>query len=251
MRLHAVRDQAAAAQAAADIIERFLNEAAPAVLGVATGATMEEPFAEVVRRYRLGRLSMTRTEVYLLDEYIGLERHDPSTFANTVKRLLVQRTDLPADAVHGPDPHAADLHAACEEYERQVRSAQIGLQLLGIGTNGHIAFNEPGSVFSSTTRVVRLSQRTLADNAAIFASGTSMPATAITQGISTILAAEKLLLIACGKHKARAVSLAIEGPLSEALPASALQLHRNVTAIVDAAAASLLSEAAHPNEHSQ
>ncbi len=252
MRLYIAPDTESAVRKTADIIEQFLNSATPtgasarlgprSVLGVATGTTMQEPLAEVVRRYQQAGLSLACATVYLLDEYIGLATDDPRTFANTVNRLLTQRTDLAADAVHGPNPYSADLHAACDEYEQQVRSAHVGLQLLGIGTNGHIAFNEPGSKFTSTTRVVHLSEQTRADNAGAFMSGTPMPVSAITQGIATILAADELLLVACGRHKARAVASAIEGPVGEAVPASALRLHQNATVICDPAAASLLSD---------
>ncbi len=235
-------DRAAVAQLTADHIERFVNQAAPAVLGVATGATMEEPFAEVVRRCQAGTLSLARTEVYLLDEYIGLPSGDSRTFANTVDRLLVQTTDLSAGSVFAPNPHSPDLAAECANYEQRVREAHIGLQLLGIGTNGHIAFNEPGSSLASTTRVVQLSQQTRQDNTRFFCDITETPKAAITQGIATILAAAELLLVACGRPKAHALAQALERPITESVPASALQLHPRLTAIVDPGAASLLGE---------
>ncbi len=248
MRLIVAPDRASAAKLTADIIERFVKSTAPAVLGIATGATMEEPLAEVVRRHRRGAFSLARTEIYLLDEYIGLEPGGRDTFRSAVDRRFVSRTDVPAAAVHSPDPHATDLGAECDRYEQEVRGAQIGLQLLGIGTNGHIAFNEPGSALDGTTRVVELSEQTRTDNARFFAGRTEPPTTAITQGIATILAARELLLVACGPSKACALARAIEGPVTEMIPASALQLHPNATVIADPSAASELASASAVHE---
>ena len=148
---------------------------------------------------------------------------------------------LPVGALHGPNPHADDLDSECDRYEHEVRASSIGLQLLGIGSNGHIAFNEPGSVLASTTRVVELSEQTRTDNARFFPEGRLPPVRAITQGIATILAAAEILLIACGAHKAEAVARALEGPATPSVPASALQLHSTVTVVLDALAASRLS----------
>ncbi len=243
MRIFVAPDRATAAQRTADIVEGFVNSAASTALGIATGKTMEEPLAEIARRCRRGTLSLAHAEVYLLDEYVGLELDDPCSFANTVDRLLVQTTDLPPGAVHGPNPHNPDLYAECADYERHVRAACIGLQLLGIGTNGHIAFNEPGSSFASSTRVVQLNEQTRRDNARAFPDGTRPPAAAITQGIGTILMATELLLVACGQPKARSIARALEGPVTRSLPASALQLHPNVTVVLDPPAAALLTDA--------
>lgn len=242
MRIFLAPDRAAAAQCTADIVERFVTAAGPTALGIATGETMEAPLAEIARRCRRGALSLAHAEVYLLDEYVGLEPDDPCSFANTVSRLLVQPTDLPPGAVHGPNPHNPDLHAECADYERRVRAAGVGLQLLGIGTNGHIAFNEPGSSFAGSTRVVHLHEQTRCDNARAFPDGTRPPAAAITQGIGTILKARELLLVACGQPKARALASALEGPVTRSLPASALQLHPDVTVVVDPSAAALLAD---------
>lgn len=241
MKTVVVPDRTAAALLTADIVERFVSSAAPAALGIATGETMQQPLAEIAGRCQRGALSLARIEVYLLDEYVGLEPDDPCSFANTVNRLLVEPTDLSPGAVHGPNPHRQDLSAECADYERRVRVAGIGLQLLGIGTNGHIAFNEPGSSLASSTRVVQLNEQTRNDNARSFPSGTQPPAAAITQGIGTILLARQLLLVACGQPKARAVARALEGPVTRSVPASALQLHPDVAVILDPPAAALLA----------
>ena len=201
---------------------------------------MQGVFAELVRRRREQGLSFAAAHAYLLDEYLDLDRRDPCAFSNVACRLLAGHIDIGPDAVHGPNPHAADLDAECARYEREVREASIGLQLLGIGSNGHIAFNEPGSPLDSTTRVVELSERTRADNARFFPAGRPVPARAITQGVATIGAAAELVLVACGEHKARAVAGAVEGRVTEEVPASAIQLHPRVTVVLDLPAASRL-----------
>lgn len=240
MRVVVVESAGSAALVAADMVESLITASPSPALGLATGETMEPVFAELARRHRRHGLSFAGARVYLLDEYVGLDRLDPHAFRNVVHRLLVRHVDLAPGAVHGPDPHAANLGAECARYEREVRDANIGLQLLGIGSNGHIAFNEPGEPLDSTTRIVTLSQRTRADNARFFPHGRS-PAQAITQGISTISAAARLVLVACGEHKAPAVAQAVEGPVTTEVPASAIQRHPNVTVVLDPAASSGLS----------
>ena len=223
----------AAAGATADLIERFITAAPSPALGLATGETMEPVFAELVRRHREQGLSFAGVRAFLLDEYLGLDRGDPRAYRNIVHRLLACRVDLRPDAIHGPNPHAADLDAECARYEESVRSASIGLQLLGVGSNGHMAFNEPGSPLDSATRVVELSEQTRADNARFFPTGRAVPTRAITQGIATIGAAAQLMLVACGEHKADAVARAVEGPVTSEVPASAIQRHPNVTVVLD------------------
>ncbi len=224
----------------ADLVEGFINGRLRPSLGLATGKTMEPVFAELVRRGEQG-LSFAGAHAYLLDEYLDLDRGDPCAYRNVVQRLLVGQIDLPPGALHGPNAQAVDVLAECARYEQQVRETSIGLQLLGIGSNGHIAFNEPGSPLDSTTRVVELSERTRADNARFFGDVRSVPTRAITQGVATIGAAAQLVLLACGVHKAEAVARAIEGPVTAAIPASALQLHPDATVVLDSAASSHLT----------
>ena len=232
----------AAARAAADLVEGFITASPSPALGLATGETMEAVFAELVRRHRKQGLSFAGVHAYLLDEYLDLDRRDPRAYRNVAHRLLARHVDIGPDAVHGPNPRAPDLTAECARYEREVREAPVGLQLLGIGANGHIAFNEPGSSLDSTTRVVALSDQTRADNARFFMDGQPVPARAITQGIATILAAAQLVLVACGEHKASAVLRAVEGPVTEEVPASAIQLHPNVTVVLDGPARAKVSD---------
>ena len=241
MRVVVSESAAAAARVAADLVERFITSAPRPALGLATGETMEAVFVELVRRHREQGLSFARVDAYLLDEYLDVAHDDRCAYRNVVHRLLAGQVDMGSAAVHGPNPQAPDVVAECARYERQVREASIGLQLLGIGANGHIAFNEPGSPLDSATRVVELSEQTRADNARFFGAGRSVPARAITQGIATISAAARLVLIACGEHKAQAVARALEGPVTAEIPASALQLHPRVVVVLDRRASSGLA----------
>lgn len=241
MRIAVCDDPAGVVREAADTVERFLAGSGSQALGLATGQTMDGLYTELVSRNRRQRLSFRCVEAYLLDEYVGLGPCDPNTYLPVVRRQFAQHVDLRSASLHAPDPRALDLVAECERYEQEIRAASIGLQILGIGSNGHIAFNEPGTPFDSTTRVVELSEQTRCDNARFFPPGQSVPAQAITQGIATILAAAELLLVALGAGKAAAVAKALDGPISEAVPASAIQLHPNVTVLLDPSAARHLS----------
>lgn len=238
MRIVVAESAAAAARLAADLVEDFITTEPRPALGLATGETMEAVYAELVQRHRARSLSFAGVRAYLLDEYLGLDRQDPCAYRNVVHRHLARHVDLAPGAVHGPDPHTTDLDAECARYERELRAAPVGFQLLGIGSNGHIAFNEPGSSPDSVTRVVELSERTRADNARFFPGGRAVPARAITQGIATIAAARELVLLACGERKAQAVARALRGPVTPEVPASAVQRHPRVAALLDASAAS-------------
>lgn len=241
MKIVVAPNRVEAAWLVADIVERYITGSGRSRLGLATGATMETLFAELARRHRGQGLSFADVEAYLLDEYLGLGPCDPCNYRNVVCRLLTRHVDLRPGAVHGPDPAAVDVVAECARYEKAVRDAEVGLQLLGIGSNGHVAFNEPGSPLDSLTRVVALSDQTRADNARFFPAGRPVPVQAITQGVATIGAAGELVLLACGQHKAEAVARAVEGPVTSDVPASAIQLHPNVTVLLDPSAASLMS----------
>ena len=241
MRVLVAADPTGVARGAAEIVERYVRGSKHPRLGLATGVTMEALYAELAGRHRGRGLRFAGAEAYLLDEYIGLEPSDPCAYRSVVDRLFARHVDLRPGAVHGPDPAAADLAAECARYEHEVRNALVGLQLLGIGSNGHIAFNEPGSPLDSTTRVVALSEQTRAANGRFFPAGQPVPTRAVTQGIATIGAAAELVMLACGQHKADAVARAIEGPVTPEVPASAIQRHPKVTVVLDPPAASGLA----------
>lgn len=225
---------------AAERVQGCLVASRAPVLGLATGGSVAGLYAELIRRHRQDRLSFSGVRAFLLDEYLGLPAGHPKAYRNVIGRLLADHVDFGPGAVVGPDPAAADLTAECARYE-QMLAGGVDLQILGIGRNGHIAFNESGSSLTGGTRVVTISEQTRADNARFFDDPADVPHRAITQGIGTIRRAAQLLLIATGESKAPALRAALEGPVTSAVPASALQLHRQVTVVADRAASSELS----------
>ncbi len=233
--------RAAVARAAADRVSEALLSGANS-LGLATGSSPQGAYSELARRVSGGKLSLSRCQAFLLDEYVGLPADHPQAYRAVIRRDLVVRVDLHPDRVHGPDGTATDLEAEARRYEQQVRDAGVDLQVLGIGRNGHIGFNEPGSPLDSVTRLVTLTERTRADNARFFDSPEDVPTQVLTQGLGTILAARTLVLVATGEAKAAAVAAALTGPVTPECPASVLQRHPRVEVLLDPAAASLLGD---------
>jgi glucosamine-6-phosphate deaminase len=233
---------------AADTVEALVRDRPSAVLGLATGSSPVPTYAELVARHRAGTApSYDEVRLFLLDEYVGLPAGHPQSYRATIARELTDALDIPADRVHGPDP--TDVPTAGASYEAQLRDAGgVDLQLLGVGTDGHLAFNEPGSSLSSATRLKTLTAETRRDNARFFDSVDDVPQHVLTQGLGTILRAGHLLLVATGEAKAAAVAAAVEGPLTASCPASVLQLHPHVTVLLDPAGASLLSRTDHYRE---
>lgn len=243
MKVFIAADAAEAADKAADIVENVVRSRPRPRLGMATGSTMVGVYQSLVDRCQAGGLSFADTSIYLLDEYVGLDCDHPQAFRNVIRTDLADLVDLRDDAVFGPDGSPPDLEAEARRYEQLVTEACIDIQLLGIGGNGHIAFNEPGASFQGLSSVVTLSERTRQDNARFFASIDDVPRQAITQGIGTILQARAILLVALGAHKARPICDALTGPVSIESPASAIRLHPDVYVVLDAEAASLLPAA--------
>ena len=233
---------------AADTIEALVRAKPSAVLGLATGSTPEPAYAELVARHRAGTgPSYGDVLAFLLDEYVGLPPGHPQSYRATIARELTDDLGLPAERVHGPDP--TDVRTAGAAYESAlVEAGGIDLQVLGIGSDGHLAFNEPGSSLSSTTRLKTLTEETRRDNARFFDSLDAVPHHVLTQGLGTILEARHLLLIATGASKAEAVAAAVEGPLTASCPASVLQLHPHATVLLDPEAAARLERADHYRE---
>ncbi|MGQ1838175.1 glucosamine-6-phosphate deaminase [Kocuria turfanensis] len=234
-----------AAYAAGVVADRIAAQPA-LVLGVATGSSPVGIYRELARRRREEGLDLSRLECFALDEYVGLPGHDPHSYAAYLRREVADPFGLSAERVHVPDGVRADLEGAAQDYEQSIAVAGgIDLQILGIGTNGHIGFNEPLSALSSRTRVLALSAQTRADNARFFDAPDDVPTHCLTQGLGTILEARQLLLVAQGERKAQAVAAAVEGPVAARCPASVLQFHRRTTIVVDEAAASRLTLAGH------
>ena len=230
------------ARVAADVVAGVVRRRPDAVLGVATGSSPVGVYAELARRVGAGELDLSGVTAFALDEYVGLPPGHPEAYAAVVHRDVTGPLRLDPARVHVPDGRADDLEAAAEAYERAIADAGgVDLQLLGIGANGHVGFNEPTSSFGSRTRIKTLTARTRADNARFFASPEEVPLHCLTQGLGTILEARRLLLVAQGEAKAAAVAAAVEGPLTSMCPGSALQLHPRATVVVDEAAAARLT----------
>jgi glucosamine-6-phosphate deaminase len=230
-------------------IAALIERRPPAVLGLATGSSPLAVYRDIARRHAAGGLSLAATRAFLLDEYIGLPRGHTEGYRTFIARELEQHVDLRPGAVEGPDAWADDLLASCEDYEGAIAAAGgVDLQLLGIGTDGHIGFNEPGSSLASRTRIKTLTDQTRADNARFFPSVDAVPRHVITQGVGTILDARHLVMLAFGTAKAEAVARSVEGPVTAMVPGSALQLHPHVTVVIDEPAATGLSLAGYYRE---
>lgn len=234
-------DPDALALRAADTVQEYLDSTPTPALGLATGGSVRLLYRELIRRHRRGRLSFSRVRAFLLDDYIGLGSRHPQSYGNLIKAEFARHVDIDPDRLHIPDCLASDLDLECERYDLLVTGAGVGLQILGVGRNGHLAFNEPGSSFESRTRVVRLASATRADNARYFDGPHQVPTHAITQGLATIGQATRLLVLAAGSSKSEAVRAALEGPITPAVPASALRLHSRVTVLLDPLAARLIA----------
>jgi glucosamine-6-phosphate deaminase len=235
---------------AADAIGALLGRKPDAVLGLATGSSPLAIYDELAARCDAGLVSFRRARGFTLDEYVGLPADHPERYRNVIDRVFVSRVDFADGAVQGPDGLAADIPTACAAYESAIREAGgVDLQILGIGTDGHIAFNEPGSSLASRTRIKTLTRQTRTDNARFFGGDVdSVPTHCLTQGLGTIMEARHVILVATGSRKAEAVHHLVEGPVSAMWPATILQHHPHVTGLLDDAAAHRLQLAGYYRE---
>ncbi len=232
---------AAVGRAAAARIAAVVSARPAATIGLATGSSPQSTYTDLARRVRAGEISFAHARGFALDEYVGIPLDHPESYASIIARDVITPLGFVPSRVQVPDGRAADLDHAAKEYEDAIRAAGgIDIQILGVGTNGHIGFNEPGSSFASRTRIKTLAPRTREDNARFFARLDDVPTHCVTQGLGTILDAHALVLVAQGEHKADAVAAVVEGPLTSFVPGSVLQLHERATVIVDEAAASQL-----------
>ena len=238
------RDYDAVSAAAARIVAAWVRRDPSLVLGLATGGTTRGMYRELVRMHREDSLNFSKVLTFNLDEYIGLAPEHPQSFHRFMQQNFFSHVNIPPAQIHIPDGSIrSGYEEYCAGYEAAIRAAGgIDLQVLGIGRDGHIGFNEPASSLASRTRPKTLSRTTLADNCRDFARGEEMPTAAITMGIGTILEARHIMLLASGKAKAKAVAKAIEGPLTASVSASALQLHPDVTFLLDEDAARELAQ---------
>lgn len=230
-----------ASQRAGQIIANLIRKKPDCVLGMATGGSPLGTYRELIRLHREEGLDFSQVTTFNLDEYVGLGPTHPQSYRHFMQANLFDQLNIRPDKTHVPDGRALDFESHCRLYEQKIKdSGGIDLQILGIGTDGHIAFNEPGSSLGSRTRLKTLASETIRDNARYFGGEEKVPRLAITMGVGTILESRRCLLLAFGSSKALAVRDTVEGPLTAQVTASALQLHREVIGIFDEAAARLL-----------
>jgi len=229
---------------AAQFIRRQIIRKPDCVLGLATGGTPLGTYKELIRMHKEEGLDFSKVTTFNLDEYLGLLPSHDQSYNYFMSENLFKHINLSPGRTHVPNGMAEDIDGHCQWYEEQIRQAGgIDLQLLGIGSDGHIAFNEPGSSLGSRTRLKSLTEQTIADNARFFVREENVPRFAITMGVGTIMEAREIVLIASGEKKAAVCAEFIEGPVTARVTASILQLHPHVHAVLDQAASSQLKQA--------
>ena len=232
-----VKDYEEMSEKATELIIERINTLDNPVLGLATGSTPEGLYQRLIEKNKQGEVSFEKVTTFNLDEYVGLDQNDPNSYYYFMNEKLFRHVDIAMDRVHIPNGVTADLEKECLEHEHVIEQAGgIDVQVLGIGTNGHIGFNEPGTPFSSKTHVVDLEQSTIQANARFFSSIDEVPTQAVSMGIKTIMNSKEILLLVSGEAKADAMAKLLIGEVSEDFPASILKKHEQVTVIVDEAA---------------
>jgi glucosamine-6-phosphate deaminase len=238
MRVVVLEDESRVADAVATHFASLIRRKPDAVLGLATGGTPVGAYQRLIELHRRQGLSFRQISTFNLDEYLGLDEDHPQSYRRFMNEQLFDAIDIDKRRTRVPPGRPDDIRIACQKYEDEIVAAGgIDLQLLGIGRDGHIAFNEPGSSLASRTRCSTLAATTILDNARFFGSEDLVPRAALTMGIGTILEAKQIVLMATGAGKAEAIAGSIEGPISSRVPGSALQLHPDVVVYLDAAAA--------------
>ncbi len=233
-----------ASRVAARMVARLIRNKPRAVLGLATGSTPLGLYRELARLHRDEGLDFSQVTTFNLDEYIGLAPEHPQSYHRFMHENLFSQLNIPNAQIHIPDGLTKDVPGFCAAYEQRIREAGgIDLQVLGIGSDGHVGFNEPTSSLASRTRIKTLTEQTLADNARFFERPEDQPHHVITMGIGTIMEARQVVMLAFGAGKAQAVAETVEGPVSSMMPASALQFHPQAHVLLDEAAAARLAKA--------
>jgi len=241
MRVIIEPNAAGVARRAASIAARLIRRNPRCVLGLATGSTPQGTYGELIRLHRAEGLDFAQVVTFNLDEYVGLGPEHPQSYRYFMQQSLFNDININRENTHVPDGLASDFEEFCAQYEQRIRHlGGIDLQILGIGSDGHIAFNEPGSSLGSRTRLKTLTSETIRDNARFFGRVEHVPRLAVTVGVGTILESRRCLLLAIGSAKAAAIRATVEGPVTAQVTASALQLHRDVTVVLDESAASQL-----------
>ncbi len=241
MLVEVFKDYEAVSRRAAEIVTNQIRRKPDSVVGFATGSTPLGLYKALIENHLEFGLDFSKITTFNLDEYVGLRPEHPQSYHNFMWENLFGHLNVNPSRVYIPHGMADDVEYFCEWYEEQIeKSGGIDLQILGIGTNGHLAFNEPGSSLGSRTRIKTLTTKTVRDNARFFEDPDEVPRLAITMGIGTILDAKTLLLVASGEKKAEAIRRALEGPVTGMCPATVVQMHRFAHIILDEEAASKL-----------
>lgn len=238
------KDYDAMSKAAAEMILEELKENPEAVLGLATGSTPIGMYQELVRAFERGEADFSKVMSYNLDEYYPISHDNSQSYHYFMRENLFQHINIPMENTHVPSGETQDVKATAAAYDEEIyRLGGVDLQVLGIGNNGHIGFNEPDAVFAKGTGLVDLTESTISANSRFFVSIDDVPKKAISMGIATIMQAKRIMLLASGEAKAEIIKQTILGQITPEVPASALQLHRNVTFFLDEAAAKELLKA--------
>ncbi|MFP4082495.1 MAG: glucosamine-6-phosphate deaminase [Candidatus Aminicenantes bacterium] len=227
---------------AAEIIHQTWHKKNNLVLGLPTGNTPLGVYKRLSLLYQKGEMDFSQVTTFNLDEYLGLKENHPRSFSYYMEKNFFQHVNIRKENIHRLKGIPENIDDHCRQYEQEIKSAGgIDIQLLGVGRNGHIGFNEPSSSLSSRTRVKTLTQETIQANSPLFENKNEIPRFCLTMGIGTIMEARMIILLASGKDKSEAIRKSVEGPITASVPASILQLHPQVKVIVDQEAASLLS----------
>ena len=238
MKVIVVKDYDAVSKEAFEVMKEVVTGKEDAVLGLATGSSPIGLYENMIQDHKENGTSYAKCQSFNLDEYVGIDRNHPESYWTFMHKNLFHGIDLPEDKVHVPYGNTKE---DCEAYEKAMENVSVDIQVLGIGANGHIGFNEPGTPFTEETHIVELTEKTRSDNARFFDNDINqVPTHAITMGIATIMKAKKILLVATGANKADAVAAMVNGPVGPVCPASVLQNHADVVVIVDEAAAAKL-----------
>ena len=239
MKIIKVKDYQAMSDVASDIFIDLITKNPKAILGLATGSTPVGLYKNLIAAVKNKSISFKGIVTFNLDEYVGIPRSHSQSYFTFMNEQLFNHIDINKENTHVPNSEN-EPEKECQEYHDMLMKNRVDLQVLGIGSNGHIAFNEPGTSFDSVTQIVKLTENTRNDNKRFFASLEEVPTHSITMGIKDIMNAKKIVLLASGKNKAKAIFDTIKGPVTEKVPASILQKHKDVVIIIDEEAASLL-----------
>lgn len=240
MKIIICKDYDEVSKKAASIVIKEINKNPELKIGLATGSSPIGLYKNLIEAYQSNKISFKNVVSYNLDEYIGIDRSHPQSYYAFMYENLFKHIDIQDENVHIPDNDINRIDHLAEDYNKVLHDNQLDVQILGIGTNGHIGFNEPGTPLGNETFIVTLDEQTRLDNSRFFDSIDEVPKYAITMGIKNIMYSKKIVLIASGKEKASVIQKMIKGKVTKNLPASILQLHPDCTVIIDENAASLL-----------